>query len=66
MKQTAIEWIKQQLYSKLADSKINISTDEFYKIVEKAKAMEEKETIDTFNKGMEYGIKLMQSTTREV
>jgi len=34
--------------------------------LEQAIAMEDKERVETFNKGMEYGIKLTESTTRKV
>ena len=60
-KQTAVEW----LVDWIGKNQYFIGND-LLKAFEQAKAMEEKEIVENFNKGMEYGIKLMKTTTRQV
>jgi len=70
-KKTSVQWYATKQYDlqfELTSGKIDASQyyEKLTNILEKAKAMEEKEIVENFNKGMEYGIKLMKTTTRQV
>lgn len=50
-KKTVVEWLEQQLGSKIADANIRISAPKFYELINKAKEMEKQQIIDAWIDG---------------
>jgi disulfide oxidoreductase YuzD len=48
---TSVEWLEQQLGSKIADANIRISAPKFYELINQAKEMEKQQIIDAFEQG---------------
>jgi disulfide oxidoreductase YuzD len=48
---TAVEWLEQQLGSKIADANIRISAPKFYELINQAKEIEKQQIIDAFEQG---------------
>ena len=46
---TAVEWLEQQLGSKIADANIRISAPKFYELINQAKELEKQQIIDACN-----------------
>ena len=49
---TAIEWLEQQIGSKIADANIKISAHKFYELINQAKEMEKQQIIDAYQENM--------------
>jgi hypothetical protein len=49
--QTAVEWLEQQIGSKIADANIRISAHKFYELINQAKEMEKQQIINAFRNG---------------
>ena len=60
---TAVEWLEQQLGSKIADANIRISAPKFYELINQAKEMFEQQIIDAYSKGCKNP--LLYSTHKE-
>ena len=45
---TAVEWLEQQLGSKIADANIRISAPKFYELINQAKNMEKQQIINAY------------------
>jgi hypothetical protein len=58
-KQTAVEWLEQQIGSKIADANIRISAPKFYELINQAKELEKqqelKEWIEAWSLGYDSG-----------
>jgi hypothetical protein len=57
--QTAVEWLEQQIGSKIADANIRISAPKFYELINQAKELEKeqelKKWIETWSLGYDSG-----------
>ena len=51
MEKTAVEWLEQQLGSKIADANIRISAPKFYELINQAKELEKQQIVDAYRVG---------------
>jgi hypothetical protein len=51
MEKTAVEWLEQQIGSKIADANIRISAPKFYELINQAKEMENKKLNEAYQQG---------------
>jgi hypothetical protein len=62
-KQTAVEWLEQQIGSKIADANIKISAYKFYELINQSKEMEKQQIIDAITIGFDEGCSYMHNGT---
>jgi hypothetical protein len=56
MKQTAVEWLEQQIGSKIADANIRISARKFYELINQSKEMEKEQRHSEYMRGWYDGV----------
>jgi hypothetical protein len=52
---TSVEWLEQQLGSKIADANIRISAPKFYELINQAKEIEKQQITDAHTQGYVIG-----------